>query len=363
MLTRKLSLLLLSALLLALSSGFASAQTPFICGADLSSVQQIEDAGGIYRDANGSPVDVVVLLRDQGVNTVRLRLWHAPPDGYNDLAHTLTMAARIKEAGLNFLLDFHYSDTWADPSQQTKPAHWENLPFPALTDAVYRYTSEVLNALNEQDTPPDMVQIGNEITSGLLWEDGHVDGENNWSQLVALLQAGARAVRESAPSAQIMLHIDSGANQPVTEWFFDHISDQVDFDIIGLSYYPWWQGTLAELASNLAFVAERYGKPIILTEVAYPWTLEWSDNMHNPVGESRQLHDGYPATPAGQRDFLLQLTRLLAATPNELGSGFFYWEPAAISAPELESFWENVTQFDFEGHALPSLDVYAQCQT
>jgi len=293
----------------------------------------------------------------------RLRIWHSPQDGYNDLTHTLDMAKRIKALGMGLLLDFHYSDTWADPAHQTKPAAWADLSFDQLREAVYSYTYAVIYALNEQDTPVDMAQIGNEITGGMLWEDGHVQGEKHWSQLIDLLNAGIKGVHDgqSAP-VEIMLHIDSGGNKDVSQWFFDHIGDAVAFDVIGLSYYPWWQGSFDDLTNNMQMLAQRYNKPVLIAETAYPWTLKWADDTFNPVGEAKQLLKGYDATPQGQQDFLSHLVEVIQAVPENRGRGFFYWEPDAISAPQWGSYWENLAQFDFTGKALPSLAIYAGCK-
>lgn len=337
------------------------AQPPFICGVDVSFLQQIEDVDGYFYDADGNRVDALAYLASQGANYVRLRLWHNPTQGYNNLDHTLAMASRIKALGMRFLLDFHYSDTWADPANQHKPQAWEGLRFAELRMALYDYTVATLQALNAQGTPPDMVQIGNEITSGMLWDDGRVQGETNWLGLISLLNAGARAIRDTVPHAQIMVHIDSGGNRAVSQWFFDHIADAVTFDIIGLSYYPWWAGTFTDLQANLDLLARRYGKPIIIVETAYPWTLAWSDHTHNLVGEENQLLPAYPATPSGQHDFLEHLIAHIQQTPHGLGYGFFYWEPVAIAAAGFGSVWENMAQFDFDGRALPSVRVYGMC--
>lgn len=348
---------------LMLSFHTVSAQSDFICGADVSSLTQIEDAGGVFYDADGAVIpDVLAYLEAQGVNYIRLRLWHTPADGLHNLNYNLALAKRIHALGMRFLLDFHYSDTWADPAHQTKPVAWSNLSFDDLREAVYQYTSDVMQAFIAQGTPPDMVQIGNEISGGMLWDDGRVNAAGGWSNLTELLNAGVDAVRQTAPDAKIMIHLDTGGNRETSQWFFDHIIHQVDFDIIGLSYYPWWQGEFANLRDNLTILAYRYNKPIIVVETAYPWTLEWIDDVHNMIGDGSQLLDDYPATPQGQTDFLLQLIQTVQSTPNQLGMGWMYWESANITTPKLSSYWENLAQFDFDGRALPSLTVYQQCK-
>jgi len=335
--------------------------SPMICGTDLSFVPQVEAGGGLFYDDSGASVDVIDDLAAQGLDMVRLRLWHTPADGVNGLDSTLIMARRIHDAGMRLLLDIHYSDTWADPAHQTKPAAWENLPFDALTEAVHDYTAEVVSALVEQGTPPAIIQIGNEITPGILWEDGRVQDDTGWLNLIALLNAGVEGAHSAAPDADIMLHIDSGGNAETSRWFFDHIGDSVDFDLIGVSFYPWWHGELGDLQANLTMLAERYGKPIIVVETGYPWTLGWADDTHNMVGEMAQLHAGFPATPRGQHAFLTALTAIVADVPDGLGRGLFYWEPATISAPEFDSFMENLTLFDYDGHPLPGLSALVNC--
>ena len=276
------------------------------------------------------------------------------------------MANRIKTLGLKILLDIHYSDTWADPGHQTKPAAWVNLSFQDLKDSVYQYTFNVITALKNQNTLPEIVQIGNEITCGMLWDDGCVCDQFNspqqWAQLAELINEGIRGVNESletGDTVKIMIHIDRGGDNNGSQWFFDHLIEQnVNFDIIGLSYYPWWQGTFSDLEFNINDLAQRYGKEIILVETAYPWTLDWYDNTHNIVGDSSQLLPGYPATVEGQTNFLSDLITLVRNIPDNKGTGLFYWAPEWISVPSLGSPWENVTLFSFTGELLNSISVF-----
>ncbi len=247
-----------------------------------------------------------------------------------------------------------------------KPAAWENLSFQLLKDSVYQYTRSVITALKNQNTLPDIVQIGNEITCGILWNDGRVCDQFNtpqqWSQLAELINEGKRGVNESLgsdDSVKIMIHIDRGGDNNSSQWFFDHLlSENVDFDVIGLSYYPWWQGTMSDLEFNVNDLAERYGKEIIIVETAYPWTLDWYDNTQNIVGEPGQLLQGYPATVEGQKDFLNDLINIVRDIPDNKGSGLFYWAPEWISVPSFGSPWENVTLFDFTGEVLNSISVF-----
>ncbi|MCX5800832.1 MAG: arabinogalactan endo-1,4-beta-galactosidase [Candidatus Eisenbacteria bacterium] len=342
---------------------------------DASFLQQIEEHGGKYYE-NGVPKDALQIFRDHGINYVRLRVWNRPSSGYNDLAHTLAMARRVKSLGMGLLIDFHYSDTWADPGHQTKPAAWAGLPFNELEKAVHDYTCEVVTALGNQNTLPEIVQIGNEITSGILWNDGRVGKgyEDNWPRFAALLKAAAGGVKDalraettgtSVPSAgahtAVMLHIDAGGNNATCRWFFDKVMEQeVPFDLIGLSYYPWWHGSLTDLQDNVNDLASRYRRRIVVVETAYPWTLGWYDGTHNLVGREEQLLPDYPATVEGQREFLKREKGVIESIPYSRGAGMFYWAPEYISVPGLESAWENVTLFDFQGRALSSLDALSE---
>ncbi len=338
-----------------------------IRGADLSSAPQIEDAGGQFKDSS-KVKDVLEIFKEYGANYVRLRLWYAPAGGYCGLTKTLAFAKRIKAKGLKLLLDFHYSDTWADPGHQTKPAAWANLPYNILEDSVYQYTKDVITAFKDQGTLPDMVQIGNEITNGMLWPDGRNSGSANaWTNFADLVKAGIKGVKDAADTSQvkIMIHIDKGGSNSTSRWFFDNlISQGVDFDVIGLSYYPWWHGTFSQLQSNLNDLATRYNKDIVIAETAYPWTtLNKNDGYPNVSYDPSKLPAGYPVTVQGQRDFMTYLEEIIKNTTNHKCIGFFYWEPAYISVPPIGSPWENYTLFDFDGNTMNSMNVYRSQNT
>ncbi len=336
---------------------------PFIFGVDASYMQQIEDAGGLYYQ-NGAATDGLQIFKDHGINYIRLRLWVAPIIGYNDLNHTLKMAKRVKDLGMNLMIDFHYSDTWADPGKQYKPSAWAGLKGEALQKAVHDYTHQVIAGLKKQGTLPDSVQIGNEITPGMLWDDGRVGGafDSNWPQFAALLKAGVSGVQDALSPGEkvgIVLHVDAGGNNATCRWFFDHIvQQQVPFDYIGLSYYPWWHGTLADLQNNLNDLAVRYHKPLLVVETAYPWSLENNDNMGNLVGPQTQLLPEFEASVDGQRRFLLAEMDILKKVPQGLGKGLFYWAADDITSPRFGSVFENAATFDFKGNVLESLKVF-----
>lgn len=321
----------------------------------------MEDSGAIYTQS-GTPKDCLQILKDNGINFIRLRIWNNPSNNRNDLQETLLMATRIKQLGMGLLLDFHYSDTWADPANQTKPNSWQNLSFTALKDSVYQYTFDVISALKNQNTLPEIVQIGNEISCGMLWDDGNVclGNPQKWNDLAELLNSGISGVKNSlstGDSVKIMVHIDKGGDFPTSKWFYDNIFAQnIDFDIIGLSYYPWWHGTFSDLSENLDSLAQNYNKEIVVVETAYPWTLQWFDNTSNIVGSQNQLLPGYTATTLGQTDFLKDLITVVHSNPK--GTGVFYWAPEWLSIEPPGSSWENLALFFPTGEVVPSISAF-----
>jgi arabinogalactan endo-1,4-beta-galactosidase len=248
-----------------------------------------------------------------------------------------------------------------------KPSAWAGVPFEALVDSVYAYTNAVVRRFRDEGALPEYVQIGNEISGGMLWDDGRVgwegsawDTEAQWDNLATLLSAGIAGVRDSlAPGQQptVILHRAEGGDNAGCRWFFDNlVSRGVTFDAIGLSYYPWWHGEIWGLRDNLADLATRYGREIMVVETGYPWTLDWYDGTANFVGDESQLHAGYPATPDGQFAFLRDVVTIVEATPGGLGTAVLYWEPGFLSVSGGPGNpYENVTLFDFDGDALKAL--------
>lgn len=340
----------------------------FINGVDVSFLDHYERNGVVFQH-DGVPTDPLEIFKAHGVNTIRLRLWHTPPPewDFNGLDRTLQMAARVKDAGFAFLLDFHYSDWWADPGQQNKPSVWAGLPFETLKDSVREYTRYVIAKMSAQGTTPDMVQLGNEITSGMLWDAGRVGGPfdtpEQWQKLAELVHSAdsglTAGLAENEEKPLVMIHIDRGGDPDGTEWFFSNLlASGVDLDLIGLSYYPFWHGSLSRLERTLRTAAIRFRKDLVVVETAYPWTLDWFDNVHNIVGLPGQLLDGYPASVGGQRRFLRDAKSVVRAAPLGHGKGLVYWEPAYIAARGLGSPWENLALFDDEANALESMSAF-----
>ncbi len=350
------------ALLLGCLCSSIAAAAPLV-GADLSSLPRLEAAGAVYR-VDGAVRDPLKIFHDAGYRLVRLRLWHSPADSLDRLPAVVAFARRVRAAGFGILLDLHYSDTWADPGRQDPPAAWVGLPEAALADTVRSYTAGVVRAFRDAGVLPERIQLGNEIDNGLLWDQGRVGGAwdtpEQWSRLAALLVAAAAGVRDAAPAdsrPRIVLHVADGGDAAGCRRFFEQmVAAQVSFDEIGVSFYPWWHGTLEQLAANLAGLARRFGKPVMVAETSYPWTLGWADDAHNLMGLETQLHAGYPATPEGQRRFLTDLREVVAGVPDGLGAAVIVWEPAWITASgSAGSPVENLTLFDFVGEALPGL--------
>ncbi|HUA06139.1 MAG TPA: glycosyl hydrolase 53 family protein [Solirubrobacteraceae bacterium] len=336
-------------------------------GADLSFEPQEEAAGAHFTDS-GVPGSPLSILNEHGLNYVRLRLWVDPPPGYSDLASDLRMARRIKAAGDKLYLDIHYSDFWADPQHQDIPAAWQGQDLGQLTTTVKNYTAQVIGAFAAQGTPVDMVSIGNEIRNGILWPVGQVDWATNsgWDNLATLLKAGVAGARAANPSGHrllVMLHFDEGGNNADSTEFYDNmVAEGVPFDVIGLSYYPFFHGPLTDMKANVDALAASFGKPIVIAESQYPWTLAGGDSTGNFVWEASQVSDGYPATPGGQLSFYNDVLSILAQVPHGLGTGLFYWEPEWIPGvgwePGAGTPNDNLTLFSFTGQALPSVGLF-----
>lgn len=333
----------------------------FVRGADISGLIKNEDFGAVYRKANGRTGDAVKILASSGVNLIRAKVWVDPADGYNTVTQVVELGTRAERAGMDFMVDFHYSDTWADPGKQFKPAAWAELPFEDLVSAVYDHTAEVLGALKDAGVEPVLVQVGNETNGGLLWPDGRWD---QLEQMGRLLTAGCDAVHDTIPGAKAMLHLAEGGDNGAFRWFFDNaVANEVPFDAIGASYYPYWHGPLADLESNLNDLAGRYGKPIYVVETAYPFTTEDSDGHANIITDPEPVA-GYPSSPENQSYWLEAVAEVVRNVPDGLGKGVIWWEATWTGVegagwdptdPSSGNGWENQALFDFDGKALPGL--------
>lgn len=312
----------------------------FIKGMDISSYPEMLDKQYTYYDFDGKEVNLLDFAKEQGFNYGRLRIWNEPervPDsgGYCNLQDTLKMAKEIMQRDMGLLLDFHYSDWWADPGNQNLPFAWKELSEDELVVAVYDFTKEVMTALDENGTYPDMVQIGNEIRCGMMWPIGAV---TNWKGLARLINAGIRAVRDTQGErdTKIVIHLDQGGRYYYYEEWFDAALEHgvTDFDIIGLSYYPFWHGTFNDLKNTMEKLIQRYKKPLVLAEVAHAYRM----SQGKLFGEAQERIAGFPANPEAQRTVLELIMSIVAHVSDDMGMGVFYWEPF-WQAKENDGSW------------------------
>ena len=318
---------------------------------------------------------------------MRLKLWVDPYDengnpyggGNNDYATTLALARRAKNLGMGVLIDFHLSDFWTDPANQIKPKAWKDLSYSELKTTLYNYMKDTLNNFAAAGIVPEMVQVGNEISTGILHDDGKVgNGNEDFSNLAGLLESAIAGVRaSSASNTKIILHLDMGGQNSLYTWFFGGLlsaSPNLDFDVFGLSYYPMWHGTMEGLQYNINYLASTYGKEVCIVETAYAWITEDGDGVGNVFISGDEEVGGYPATVEGQFAFMNDLESVILNVPNDKGLGYFYWEPEWLPvengtyatdagvAYKNDTYtpcntWDNMTLFDFNGNALSSIKV------
>lgn len=346
----------------ALFGGQARAATaPSYLGVDISYANEMDDCGAVYR-AGGARVDQYAFFKSAGANVARIRLWNNPDwTPYSNLADVKKSIARARAAGLQVLLDFHYSDDWADGDKQLAPKAWARLSTPDQAKALYAFTHDTLTALDREGLMPDLVQVGNETNGEIVSSLAHAKDPIDWTRNALLFNAGIKAVRDvgaaSTIKPRIMLHIAQPEN--VEPWFAAAAKAGVtDFDLIGISYYSKWsKRTMAQLGQTINRMRHLYAADVLVVETAYPFTTQNADSSPNLLGED-SLIPGYPATPAGQKKYLTDLTQLVFASG---GVGVVYWEPSWISTAcktrwGKGSNWENAALFDFKGQALEGVD-------
>ena len=356
----------------------------FVKGMDLSTLLELERCGAKYYD-NGEERDLLAIMKSYDVDTIRIRLWNDPWSetgesygaGENDLKTSLEIAKRVTAAGFGVLLNFHYSDFWADPGKQIKPKAWADYGVKELE--VYDYTLESMRTFLDAGVNITMVQVGNELSNGLLWPEGKVP---NYDNIATFVNAGIRAVRKADAAIPVMIHLDNGGNNALyREWFDNFTKRGEDFEIIGLSYYPFWHGSLQMLNDNMNDIAERYGKDLVIAEVSMGYTMEDYKNYEKLSDEERKGYATrpalvekieYPMTKQGQYDFMEDFLNRISHIKGGKGKGFFYWEPAWIPVPgsgwatpaslkymndpgPCGNEWANQALFDYDGNALPTL--------
>ena len=360
----------------------------FIKGMDLSTLLEMERCGAKYYD-HGQEMDILDIMKKYDVDTIRLRLWNDPKSesgepygaGNNDLAETIAIGKRVTDAGLGVLLNFHYIDFWADPGKQIKPKAWASYGVEELEKAVYDFTKDSLQKVLDAGVNVTMIQVGNELSNGLLWPEGQLPNYDNVAKFVS---AGIRACREVKAEIPLMIHLDNGGNNALYRDWFDHYMERgEDFDYIGLSYYPFWHGTLQMLEDNMNDIAVRYGKELIVAEVSMGHTMEDYKNYEKLTDSERKGYATkpelaakveYPMTVQGQVDFTKDFLNRVANVADNTGAGFFWWEPAWSPVPgsgwatsaslkymndpgPCGNEWANQALFDYEGNALPTLEV------
>ncbi len=330
-------------------------------GMDISFLPELEDKGMKIRDFDGKEIDAFDLAKKYGVNSIRLRLWNNPENveeskGYCSLADTIAMAKRIKAHQMGFMLNFHYSDFWADPGKQRKPKAWEKLNVTELKEAVYTYTRDTLLTLKEEGVLPAIVQIGNEIRSGLLFPEGELP---DYIGMVGLVNAGIQGARAVADSntMKVMIHLDQGGRYFYIKDWFDRAFEAglEDFDLIGLSYYPFWHGTFTDLKETLDKLVMNYQKPLMIVETAHAWRK----SSHGFIDEVQEKIAGVPATPKGQKKVLDLVMNITASLPNQMGCGVYYWEPLCISQQGEGGWSENMGLLDENGQVMEGIHAFA----
>jgi arabinogalactan endo-1,4-beta-galactosidase len=335
------------------------AATMSMLGADVSTVQRSLDRGASYYDASGVKKDPLDILKGVGVNYVRLRIWNNPASGYNNKTKVLAYAKTVKGKGLKLLVDFHFSDTWADPNKQYKPAAWNGHTISQLQTDVYNYVYDVCNSLKSQGTTADAVQIGNEINVGMLFNEGKVVN-NNFYNLGLLLKSGYNAAKAVNSGIQVFIHTANANSDANARWFYDGIKAQgVNWDVTALSYYCNWHGTLANMTFVVSDMKSRYGKSVVIVETAHAFTTSNADGTTNVISGACS---GYTTTWAGQAD---AFTAIQNAARNGGAIGVFYWEPTwyAINGNGWDpaningsgNNWDNMALFDWTGHLNPNV--------
>ena len=318
---------------------------------DISYYPTIQKKGLSFYNRNGAKKDFLQILKENGVNTIRLRLWHSPKNEHASFSEVTKFSKELKKIGFKVWLTVHYSDTWADPANQKIPKAWQNASFSVLKDSVYNYTSKIIAKIN-----PDIIQIGNEIDAGILLPIGNINTNKDW--FLSLLNQGITAVRNNNLETKIMIHKAASKN---ANWFFDLVKP-LDYDLIGVSYYPKWHGKdLPAFKNQLEILDNSYTQSIVLAETSYPFTLDWNDHTNNVIGENSQIiYPEFPATLDGQKAYLQEIKTIVKSLKKGVGFGYWGAEWIAFDGPNSTngSSWENQALFDFNLKATPALEVF-----
>ncbi len=365
----------------------------FIKGMDMSTLAELEKCGAKYYD-DGIEKDVLRIMKDHDVDTIRIKIWNDPYSetgepygaGTNDVDTAVVIGKKVTEAGMGVLLDFHYSDFWADPGKQYKPKAWRSYGVDELERAVYSFTRSSLEKILLAGVRVRMVQVGNEVTAGLLWPEGQLAGDGTgYDNCARFISAGIRAVRDVNELIPVMIHLDNGGNNELyRRWFDNYRRRGEDFDVIGMSYYPFWHGSLKDLEDNMNDIAVRYHKDIYVAEVSMGFSMEDYASYEKLASKERKGYAtkaelaekvDYPMTKEGQKIFVEDFLNRLKNVAEGRGKGFFWWEPAWIPVPgsgwatpaslkymdddpgPCGNEWANQALFDYDGNVNPALRV------
>lgn len=337
-----------------------------LLGGDISLLPSYEEAGTVYRDEAGKAVAPLEYFKEEGWNAIRVRLFVEPDrasaehkgEGVcQDLDYVMKLGQRIKKAGYQFMLDFHYSDTWADPGKQFMPYRWKNSGVASLPDSVYQYTRKSLEVMVKAGACPDLIQVGNEITNGMMWPAAKVEplGKDNWDILVKLLESGAKACREVCPRAKIIIHTEKAGEWDKTKSYYNHLR-QLDYDVIGLSYYPMWHKAVGVLGATLDSLAVNFpDKEVMIVETA----AYYSHEKDQWAKSADQYSEFYPISTEGQRIFTHELVAELRRHANVIG--LFWWFPEENACGNtVTEGWLNRGLFDNRtGKSLPAMKEFS----
>ncbi|KAF2635728.1 glycosyl hydrolase 53 [Massarina eburnea CBS 473.64] len=331
-------------------------------GVDWSSTLIEEGKGTTFKNSAGTTQPLETILKNSGVNIVRQRIWVNPSDGNYGLGYNIKLAKRAKAAGLNVYLDFHYSDTWADPSNQAKPSAWSSLSTSALTTKIYDYTKEVMDTFASNSIPLAIVSIGNEITPGLLFPTGQLSATDGPKNAAALLHSASQAIKDSdlTTTPKIMIHLDNGWKSDTQTWWYDEVLNSgggfttADFDIQGVSYYPFYSSdaTLSALSSSLSTLVKTYSKDVMVVET------DWPSYCPNPAYTFPSDAKSIPISADGQTKWVKSVAEQVTGVGSK-GAGVFYWEPAWVSNAQLGSSCGYNLMVGDDGKAMDSLSVFA----
>ncbi len=311
----------------------ATKDTSFAKGADISWLTQMESSGYAFYDTTGTQADCIQVLKEKGINSIRLRAWVDPSNGWCNTNDVVVKALRAKALGMKIMIDFHYSDVWADPGHQTKPAAWNSLAFDSLVTTMYNYTLHVMDTLLQNGITPAWAQVGNETNDGMLWEDGRAS--TNMQNFATLVKSGYSAVKAASPTTKVIVHISNGYDNSLFEWMFNGLkANGAKWDIIGMSLYPatnQWQTYDNECLANMNDMVSRYGTPVMICEVG----MSYSD-------------------PTDTEAFLNDIIAKTRSVTGSNGLGVFYWEP------ECYNNWQGYTlgAFDNTGKPTAALDAF-----